>query len=417
MTDWQLPKPELTVSLRAVRRLAAAKQHLAGKLPTRATKEDLISVLRDTAYVQWDPVPIVAPSHVISFWSRIGDFRLTDLDDLLWREKKLFLHCIPMASIVLTHDYPIYNTLMERYPESLSTRCRNHIPRARMFQGSGALRKSVLNDLKEGPRVLNQFKDHRPKRSADGWSSGSDVSNMLYHLQMVGEVMVVGHRGNQNVWGLTKDFLSGRVRPGLSAEGYERTAAERAIRALGTATPRELFVYFVRGRYLNHKGAVNALSDESKIRPVRVEGIRDREQRYVHESDLKLLETIDGGAWRPRLSLIPPFDNLLAGGERLERLYSFEYAREQFLPKAKRRYGTYVVPLFWDDRFIGRIDPEMDRAKEKLVIHSVHAEPGPVDGSVGPEIARSIGRFAEFLGAKEVEYGEKVPDAWSSSLR
>ena len=325
-----------------------------------------------------------------------------------------------MASVVLTDDNPIYKSHMMRYPESQSTVWRNHIPRAKKFLGARALRKSILNDLKGGPLTLTQFKDYvRTKRSADGWSSGSDVSNMLYHLLMIGEVMVVGHQGNQNVWGLTEDFLPSKLtKEGLTAEEYEQAAAERAIRALVTATAREIFIYFVRGRYLNLKLALKTLSDESKIQPIQVEGVPDREQRYVHASDIRLLESIEGGSWYPRMSLIPPFDNAVAGKESLDRLYGFEYVREQFLPKEKRRYGTYVVPLFWDDRFIGRIDPEIDRRKEKLTIHSVHAEPrAPAEKQVASELAEAIGRFARFLGAREVEYTARVPEAWRSSLR
>ncbi len=65
-------KPEpLAVSLKSVRRLAVAKQRLAGKLPSRPGAETILSVVRDLAYVQWDPVSIVAPSHLISLWARL----------------------------------------------------------------------------------------------------------------------------------------------------------------------------------------------------------------------------------------------------------------------------------------------------------------------------------------------------------
>ena len=415
------PKPDIKASLQAARRLAAAKQHLAGELPARATKEKLISLVRDLAYVQWDPVPIVAPSHIISFWSRVGDFRLEDLEDLLWREKKLFLHWTPVASIVLSEDFPLYFSLMKRYPESLNKGWANHVPRARKFlAGHRKLRESVLSELKGGPLTLTQFKDYaRTRRSADGWSSGSDVSNMLSHLLMSGEVVVVGHEGNQNVWGLPEMILPGwKKAEELSAEEFERRAAERAIGALGTASTGEIYYYFVRGRYQNLERALEWLLADGRIRRVQVEGVPGRDQRYVRASDVRLLESITDGEWWPRLSLIPPFDNALAGNARLRKLYDFEYSREQFLPKEKRRFGTYVIPLFWDDSFIGRIDPEMDRKGSRLVVNSVHAEPGAPEGKeVASAIADTIGRFGRFLGADEVVYSAHVPPGWKGPLR
>ena len=89
---------------------------------------------------------------------------------------------------------------MDRYPESLLKGWRNHIPRAKKFlAGHSELGKRMLRELRGGPLTPTQFKDYRAKRSPDGWSSGSDVSTMLFHLHMRGEVMVVGRQGNQNL--------------------------------------------------------------------------------------------------------------------------------------------------------------------------------------------------------------------------
>jgi len=118
------------------------------------------------------------------------------------------------------------------------------------------------------------------------------------------------------------------------------------------------------------------------------------------------------------MSLLAPFDNLLAVREGTRRVFGFDYVHENFLPKNKRQFGTYVLPILWGDRFIGRADPKMDRENEKLVINSVHAEPGvPGDKEVSLRIRETIEHLAEFLGAKEVAYTARVPKAWRSSLR
>ena len=118
------------------------------------------------------------------------------------------------------------------------------------------------------------------------------------------------------------------------------------------------------------------------------------------------------------MSLLAPFDNLLAVREGTSRLFGFDYVHENFLPKNKRKFGTYVLPILWGDRFIGRVDPKMDRENETLVINSIHAEPGaPRDKEVALKIRETIENLAEFLGAKEVEYTASVPKPWRNSLR
>ncbi len=411
----------LSASLEAVRRLAVTKQHLAGRRPRASPSESILAAVRDLAFVQWDPISIVAPSHVLSLWSRIDGFSLPALDRLLWREKRLFLTWTPIASIVPTEDYPLHHSLMRRYPDSLSSSWGAQRARARRFlAGHKELRKAVLAELRRGPRVLTQFSGYvRTGKRADGWTSANDLSSMLSHLLMTGEVMVVGHQGNQNVWGLAQEFLPRWTeRTVLTERDVERRAAERAIRALGTASPREIHYYFFRGRYLHLKDTLKGLLEESTIQRIRVAGIAGKEERYIHRDDVPLLDSVNTDAWRPRVSLLAPFDNLIYGRDRTNRLFGFDYVHEQFLPKGQRRFGTYVLPVLWGSRFIGRVDPRMDRENERLLINSVHAEPdAPADGEVSSEIAETVARLAGFLGAKEVAYSSRVPAAWRNALR
>ena len=414
-------EPALSASIEGARRLAVTKQHLAGKLSTDPAMEAIVSVIRDLGFVQWDPVPVVAPSHHLALWSRVGNFRTSDLDKLLWDEKKVFEHWSHAASIVLTEDYPLHLSLMRRYPGSLSKSWGGWRDRARKFLAQHSeLRKKILRELKRGPLQLNEFRDYAGgKRSADGWGFGSDLSTMLFHLQMKGEVMIVGHDRNRNIWGLPEQFLPRWVeRKALSEEEAEREGTERSIRALGVASPSNINRYFLRGRYLNLKRALDGLMEESRIHRVHVEEFGGRGDLYVHDRDLSLLEPLESDGWDPRMSLIAPFDNLLAVQEWTRRLFDFHYVHEQFLPEAKRKFGSFVLPILWGERFIGRLDPQMDRKDDRLVINSVHAEPGaPRDKEVASKVAETIERLGDFLGAKEIVYSGRVPSAWKNSLR
>jgi uncharacterized protein YcaQ len=316
-------------------------------------------------------------------------------------------------------DYPLYASLMERYPSSLSGSWKPHEARARKFLAENTgLRKKMLTELKKGPLQASQFKDYRTKERTDEWAPTSDVSHMLFHLLMLGEVMVVGHDGNQNVWGLTEKFLpSWAERKALPEEEFERESAQRAIRALGAATPSEINYYFVRGRYRDLRGTAAKLEADSTIRRLAVQDFRVKETRYVHEKDVSLLESLKTDELEPRVSLLPPFDNLICSQARTKRVFDFDYVREQFLPEEKRRFGTYVLPILWGERLIGRIDPRLDKRSGRLMVNSVHAEPGaPSDKEIVSMIAEKIQNLAEFLGAREVAYSERVPASWKNSL-
>ena len=411
----------ITASLQSIRRLVVVKQHLAGKSPPRVTGESIVDLVRDLGYIQWDPIAVVAPSHLLSLRSRLGNFDPAILERLLWDEKKLFEHWTPIASLVLTEDYPLYYSLMRRYPESMSRSWGIQGTRAAAFlRANVGLKKRLLTELRKGPRTLGKFTDHSKTKRKDGeWAPTSDVSHMLWHLTMSGDVMVVGHEGNQNLWGLAEDFLpSWAKREMLPESTAEEISAERAVQAQGVATPREILFYFVRGRYKTLDKTLQRLEDRSKIQRIQVEGLEDGKARYIHRQDLSLLESLaKGKQWKPRVSLLPPFDNLVGNQDRLTRLFGFDYVREQFFPPEKRRFGFYVLPVLRGERFIGRIDPRLDKKSNTLVVNSVHAEAGaPMDRSVGSEVRDAIADLADFVGASRVMYTSKVPSPWKSIL-
>jgi len=105
---------DLMLSLGEARRLAVRSQHLAGP-PPAAGIDGMRQVLRGLRVLQLDPVNVVARSHLLVLWSRLGGFDRDDLDTLLWRERWLFEYWAHAASIVLTEDYPIHRVMMRAY--------------------------------------------------------------------------------------------------------------------------------------------------------------------------------------------------------------------------------------------------------------------------------------------------------------
>ena len=134
---------------------------------------------------------------------------------------------------------------------------------------------------------------------------------------------------------------------------------------------------------------------------------------YVHRETLPLLESIRAGRWEPRTVFLSPFDNLICDRERTEQFFDFHYRIEIYVPKAKRQYGYYVLPLLHGDRFIGRMDSRFDRKEGIYRIHALHSEQdAPIDARSGSAVAESLLELAQFIGASRVELGERIPAPW-----
>ena len=412
---------KITTTLENARRLAVAKQHLAGIRPNKPDSDDILRVTRDLGCLQLDPISTVAPSHLIVLWSRLGHFDTTDLDNLLWREKKLFEYWAHQASIVLMEDYPLYHSLMRRHPDVLvrpGSIWRQRIDK--FLNANTKLRDHILSELrKKGPLLSRQFEDKTRGKRSFGWSSWGDVSRMMFHLFLKGEVMVVGRQGKQKLYGLSENFLPSWVsKKELSAEEVEYLSAQRSLRALGIANSSEISWHFFRNRYPNLKATIKQLVADEKIIPVDItDGPVEKGERYIHSDDVERLEELQSGEWQPRVSLLSPFDNLFCDRARTKHLFNFDYTIEIYTPPSKRKFGYYVLPILYGDKFIGRMDPLMDRKNGKLIIKEVHAEPhAPKDKDISREIRDSVEQLSEFLGAKEVVYSRKVPKFWQSHL-
>ena len=411
-----------TISPTLARRLAVAKQRLAGPCAQAASRPDaarILGLVRDLGCVQLDPISAVARSHLLVLWSRVGAYDMGELDRLLWEERSLFEYWAHAASIVLTEDYPIHNVMMRRYPSGetgWSRRVRDWIEQNR------ELRDHILEEIrKNGPMQSKQFEDKTLEEwYSTGWTGGRNVSQMLDFLWTQGKLMVAGRVGGQRLWDLAERCLP-EWTPHEELDRHEavRRAAQKSLRALGVANPRDITQHYTRGRYPGLEKALAELEAEGRIEHVRIE--EDHKvwpgAWYVHADDLPLLERLAAGEWHPRTTLLSPFDNLVCDRARSEKLFDFEFRIEIYVPKAQRKYGYYVLPILHGDRMIGRVDPSMDRKQKRLNINAVYAEPGaPMDAETGQAVAGAIESLGEFLGAKEIAYGERVPGGWQGAL-
>ena len=96
-------------------------------------------------------------------------------------------------------------------------------------------------------------------------------------------------------------------------------------------------------------------------------------------------------------------------------MFGFRYRLEIYVPKAKREYGYFVLPILDGDRLIGRVDPVFDKAAGVLRVNGVWAEPG-ADAEAGQRVAAAIEELASWLGARQLDYGRPVPRAWRRAL-
>lgn len=81
-----------------------------------------------------------------------------------------------------------------------------------------------------------------------------------------------------------------------------------------------------------------------------------------------------GKSFKGRTALLSPFDRLVHDRTRTLELFDFEYHLEMYLPKAKRRWGYFALPVLHDDQLIGKLDATADRRVAALQVHAIHCD-------------------------------------------
>jgi uncharacterized protein YcaQ len=409
----RLVKPE------HARQLAITRQQLAGT-PPPASKESILEIVRAITCLQLDPTSVVARNQYLILFSRLGNYPRQLLDQLLWEDRALFEYWAHVASIVLTEDFPIFEGRMRDHLVGSSAWSQGSRD---WMQANAELRQHILDELRQrGPLTSKDFEDKSTTAWwSSGWTNNRTVTRMLDFLWAAGEILVSKRQGQTRYWDLAERCLPGWTpRQELSRREVVRHGAARAIRALGISREKHIRWHFIRGRYDDLTNVLKALTAEGVLIPTQV---KDSETSwpgtwYLHRDDLPLLERIEGGAFEPRTTLLSPFDNLICDRAYTQLAFDFYFRIEIYVPKPKRQYGYFAMPILHGDQLIGRIDPQMNRKTGTLVIHNVYAEESaPVNARVGKAVAAGIAEMAAFAGADRIDYAGQVPEGWKKALR
>lgn len=393
------PAP-LQLDLGTARRVAVLAQMLSSPKP-----RSIEDVVRGLGEVQMDPTSAVARTEHLVLFSRLGKrFRVTDLERMLWDEHSLFEY---WAHIVHVDDYAVHRESMRRLGVATRGEPGRRVYWREWMKANAAFRRYVLGELRRrGPLRTRDLED----RAVEGWQtggwndSGKSTAMMLEILWAQGRVMIAGRDGQQRLWDLAKRCVP-VDQPRLSRGELARRVVEGHLRARGVATPIQIGRTF-DGRPPGWDRALAALVREGVAIPVRVGELKG--PWYVHAA---LLER----SFRPRTTLLSPFDDLVSDRDHTEQLFDYRFRLEIYVPKAKREFGYFVLPILHADRLIGRIDPKFDRASGVLHVNAVYAEEGAPDDA-GRAVRRAIDELGAWRGATDIRFTPKVPRIWRSQL-
>ena len=398
----------MKVTTETARRFLVARQFLA---PARslAGEEGVLEVFKRLGSVQYDPLSIAGRSHDLVLHARVAGYEPAWIDRL-YERREVFEAYNKGLSLVLTSDYPWFRATVAGKSQQLLDENRDAAER-------------VLDRIRrEGPLSSRDFERERGA-ATDWFGVPTNVVRAVLEASAVTGVLGLARRdgSNRRYYDLLERLLPADVLerdiPLVEQFRHKLLSRYRAHGLLGIGGGGDIFGGLGSAkpdpRFPGHPGRTglrNELIEGAELVPVEIEGVRTK--RFVLRDEVVLLE--EPPEPPPSVAFLSPFDPLIWDRPLLADVFEFDYVWDLFFPPEKRRFGWYVLPVLFRDRFVGRIEPKLGRDGGPFEVMGCWWEEGfaprRADGFVDA-MRDALRAYVRFAGTDRLEWAPHLGSA------
>jgi uncharacterized protein YcaQ len=390
----------LTISKKEARRLAIHHGALNRNFPFGRGKNAVNKAIEYLGYTQIDTISVVARAHHHQLWSRVPNYKPSFLHELQ-KNKKIFEYWWHAAAYLPMQDYR-YSLIWKQFFKDQ----KDGWPKA-----DPALKRKVLERIdKEGPLMARDFKTEKSPKG--GWWNWKPAKWALERLFLEGDLMVVARKGFQKRYDLTERALPGQIDNTMpSLEEYAANMIKKTLKTYGFARASE--IAYLRNRMAEPvRKELKKMEDEGLVMKLRVKGL----DHITYFTPVELMK--NSGVRIPnKVRIISPFDPVIIQRKRINNLFDFDYQIECYVPRHKRKFGYFCLPVLYGDRFIGRMDAKADRKNQLFHINHLVLEDSVARNKIDPEdLQKELVNFMEFNGCDQVRIHKVSPSKWYSFI-
>jgi len=369
-------------------------------------KDGVLQYIRQAGCIQYDPVDVCGKNAELTLQSRVRGFTRGMLADLLYVDRLLVDYSDKELSIWSREDWPYFS----------GYRAMSRLHGAG-FEGIPELEARAIAYIREHGPVSSDTLPlegkifwHSSMHWSGNWQNQSNAARSVLEQLYTDGVLLIHHKsGSRKYYDLAERYFSPEL---LNAENpcpddmaLLQWRIKRRVGAVGMLWNRRSDAWLGIGMSTEQRNAaIHALEADGTLAKAEVEGIRS--PLFFLAEDMPLMEAVRQGVLdtKPRLEFLAPLDPMLWDRKLVEALWDYRYKWEIYTSVNQRKYGCYVLPILYGDRFAGRIEAAADRKAATLVVRNIWYEDG-----VKPtkKLARAIEgacrRLAKFNGCVQVK--------------
>jgi len=339
----------------AARQIWLRAQRLDTEKPFGEGPQATAAAVEHLGYVQIDTIHVIERCHHHILWNRIPAYCRADLRQAQSADKSVFEYWTHALSYVPTRDLRFFIPAMRRHRREghrwlSSVKPEDMRKVMRLIRAGGAL---TIRDIEDDVLVDKQHL----------WASRKPSKRAL-QLAFYGGALTISERnGMLKTYELMERHF-GWDKPPKPASVREITfyLLERALRAQGLVSLDSIC-------HLDAPSKPQVLQlikqrvRRKELVPVAIEGAGKQEHWALPET----LETA-GVAATGLVHILSPFDPLIIQRKRTHLFFDYEHRFEAYVPKEKRRFGYFALPVLVGDEIVAALDLKTDRRKRKLLL-------------------------------------------------
>jgi uncharacterized protein len=345
--------PLYPLTAQQARRIWLAAQRLDTSAPFGAGPQAVADAVNHLGYVQIDTINVIERCHHHILYTRIPDYRRADLRQAQSGEKSVFEYWTHALSYVPSADYRFF------IPDMKLHKREGH----RWFGDvKPADTRKVMRLLKEGALTVRDIEDDVLTEKVHLWASRKPSKRALQLAFFCGTVTISERQGMLKTYELIGRHF-GWDQPPKSASTAEITAylLDRALRSQGVVS-LDSICHLDAPR----KKAVRAIIAK-RVRKGELVGVAlEGAGKHEHWAMPAALE--DKREPSSLVHILSPFDPLIIQRKRTHLIFGYEHIFEAYVPKAKRKFGYFALPVLVGEDIVAALDLKTDRQNKKLLM-------------------------------------------------
>lgn len=381
-----MPPAQRELDLRSARRLWLHAQRLDSRNPFGDGADATRRAVEHLGYVQIDTISVVERSHHHILFTRLPHYRREHLEHAQSDARSVIEYWTHALSYVATRDLPLFLPAMKAHRADPGGWFSSVSP--------DELRKLLVRIRRDGPISIRDVDDEDLVEKDHPWASRKPLKRALELGFYNGQLAISKRVGMVKTYDLLERHLgdAARIRPATPRQ-LATYRLDRALRSQGLiSAPSVMYPY--------QRFSADVLAEvERRTKRRELVPVRIGDAALQHFASAEFVETPLPEP-EPLVHILSPFDPLIIQRARTSLFFGYDHAFEAYLPREKRRFGYFGLPVLVGDEIVAILDLKTDRQAKQLLIRAWHWLPTARPRTHKRLIEEELGRFERFqLGA------------------